>query len=358
MVVIPLIFTSIASGISNLRAHTQMARVWKIALVYFMTTSALAILLGLVVINVFPVGQGLESPPFQESVTQLPFDRISLAEFFREFVSRLFLNPFSAMADGKILPTVIFAIFMGAAMVVVGEKGDGVSQLLREGFEIIMVITHWIMRLAPLGVMALFITLIATQDLRLIKQMAMFVGIVFLATGIHGFVTLPLILRLFTRVRPLHFFRCMQDALITAFSTSSSSAALPVTLEAVEERLEVDKDVAGFVLPLGATINMDGTALYEAIAALFIANVVGIELNLIEQLIIFLMTAVAAVGAPGIPSAGMTTMIMVLESVGLPAEGVIILLPLDRLLDTIRTAVNVEGDAIGCCVIHEILHKK
>jgi Na+/H+-dicarboxylate symporter len=167
----------------------------------------------------------------------------------------------------------------------------------------------------------------------------------------HGLVSLPVIMMVFTGKNPKDFFVGARDALVTAFSTSSSSATLPVSMNCVEKNMKVDKDIAGFVLPLGATMNMDGTALYEAIAAIFIANLVGVELNLAQQCTVFFTAMIASVGAPGIPSAGLVTMMMVLQSVGLPVEAVAILIPIDRPLDAIRTTINVEGDMIGSLVV-------
>jgi Na+/H+-dicarboxylate symporter len=164
-----------------------------------------------------------------------------------------------------------------------------------------------------------------------------------------------MILYLVTGMTPIKFWLGAREALITAFATSSSSATLPVTLQCAEQNLHVNRDIAGFVLPLGATVNMDGTALYEAAAALFVANLVGVDLNLIQQMIVFFTAMLAAMGAPGIPSAGMVTMLMVLQSVGLPVEAIAILLPIDRLLDAFRTSVNVEGDMIGSLVVQKVV---
>jgi Na+/H+-dicarboxylate symporter len=171
-------------------------------------------------------------------------------------------------------------------------------------------------------------------------------------------VILPLILYLFTGKTPLWFWRGAREALVTAFATSSSSATLPITLRCATQQLQVKPEIAGFVIPLGATINMDGTALYEAAAALFIANLAGIELNFAQQMVVLLTAMIAAMGAPGIPSAGMVTMVMVLQSVGLPVEAIAILLPVDRLLDTLRTAVNVQGDMVGSLVVQELVVQK
>jgi Na+/H+-dicarboxylate symporter len=210
------------------------------------------------------------------------------------------------------------------------------------------------MRLAPLGIMALLLKLVATQDVALLGTLTKFIAVVIGTTLLHGVVVLPLILYLVTGVTPLHFWRGAREALVTAFATSSSSATLPVTLRCVEQHLHVKRDIAGFVVPLGATVNMDGTALYEAAAALFVANLAGIDLNFGQQLVVFFTAMLGAIGAPGIPSAGMVTMVVVLQSVGLPVEAIAILLPMDRLLDAFRTAVNVEDDMIASLVVQKL----
>ncbi|HQM87187.1 MAG TPA: dicarboxylate/amino acid:cation symporter, partial [Methylotenera sp.] len=185
--------------------------------------------------------------------------------------------------------------------------------------------------------------------------LAKFVAVVIGTLLVHGLVVLPLVLFIVTKKTPLWFWRGAREALITAFATSSSAATLPITMRNATQHLHVKPEIAGFVLPLGATINMDGTALYEAVAALFIANLVGIELSFAQQLIVFMTSMIAAMGAPGIPSAGMVTMVMVLQSVGLPAEAIAILLPIDRLLDTLRTTVNVQGDMVGSLVVQKLV---
>ncbi len=214
------------------------------------------------------------------------------------------------------------------------------------------------MYLAPIGIFALLVKLVATQNIELLTTLAAFIAIVIATTLAHGSIILPLILYVVTKKSPLWFWRGAREALVTAFATSSSAATLPVTLRCVEQHLHVRKDIAGFVVPLGSTINMDGTALYEAAAALFIANLAGIELSFTQQFIVFCTAMIAAMGAPGIPSAGMVTMIMVLQSVGLPVEAIAILLPIDRILDAFRTTVNVEGDMIGSLVVQKWVGNK
>ena len=351
MILIPLVFTSITVGIANLRAHARMGLVWKTTLVYFLSTTALSVVLGLIAVNLFHPGQGLSTKLFSHQMTAPTLQNMTLGEFFKTFVSGLFLNPFAAMADGKVLPTVVFALFLGIGLIITGEKTTTLLSLLRDFLRLVMLMVNGIMKLAPLGIFALISVLVATQDIRLLAALGGFIAVVCGATLTHGLITLPLILKGVAKESPRRFFKGVQEALLTAYSTSSSSATLPVTMRCLEDNLRVDKDIAGFVLPLGATINMDGTALYEAVAALFIANLMGIDLNLIQQITVFFMAIVAAIGAPGIPSAGMVTMVMVLQSVGLPAEAVGILLPIDRFLDALRTTVNVEGDAVGCLVV-------
>lgn len=354
MVLVPLVFCSIAVGVANLRLHDQLHRVWITTLAFFVATMALAIGLGLAAANWFEPGQGLSLDMFHDAGRDFAAKRMGFAEFAAGFVHGLFVNPFAALAQANILAVVMFALLLGIALVVGGERYRNILQLLREGLELMLLMVGWIMKLAPLGVMALLAQLLATQNPALLSSLGLFIAVVIGTTLVHGFVVLPLLLYGLTRMTPQKFLLGSREALMTAFATSSSSATLPVTLRCVEQHLHVKPSIAGFVVPLGATINMDGTALYEAAAALFVANLAGIELDLAQQLIVCFTTMLAAIGAPGIPSAGMVTMVMVLQSVGLPAEAVAILLPIDRLLDTVRTMVNVEGDMVASVVVQSL----
>lgn len=358
MVLIPLVFTSIAVGVANLRLHKQMNRVWQLTLLYFVATMMIAVLLGLTVANWVQPGSELQIAMFQGAMKDFQMTQMSLPDFFAQFLHSLFQNPIAALAQGNVLAVVIFALLLGIALVIGGEKYRNILNLLQEFLELILMLIGWIMHLAPIGIMALLIQLIATQDVSLLSTLIHFVAVVLGTTLFHGLVVLPLILYFFTKMAPLTFWKGAREALITAFATSSSAATLPVTLRCAEQQLHVKRDVAGFVIPLGATMNMDGTALYEAVAALFIANLVGIELDLSQQMIVFVTAMLAAIGAPGIPSAGMVTMAVVLQSVGLPIEAIAILLPIDRILDTVRTAINVEGDLVGSVVVHHAINAK
>ncbi len=353
MVLIPLVFTSIVVGVANLRSHQQMSRVWQGTLIFFVLTMALAIVLGLTVANLLQPGGGLEIAMFQDVMQGFQATQMSLSDFFAHFLHSLFKNPIAALAQSNVLAVVIFALLLGIALVVGGERYRNILTLMQEFLELILMLVGWIMRLAPFGIMALLLQLTATQDTSLLTTLIKFVAIVMGTILLHGLVVLPLILYLITGMTPLKFWLGAREALITAFATSSSAATLPVTLRCAEQHLHVKRDVAGFVIPLGATMNMDGTALYEAVAALFIANLAGVELSLLQQMVVFLTAMLAAIGAPGIPSAGMVTMVMVLQSVGLPVEAIAILLPVDRILDTVRTMVNVEGDLVGSLVVQK-----
>ena len=355
MVLIPLVFCSISVGIANLRQHQQIHRVWVTTLLFFISSMAIAIVLALLAGNYFKPGAGLHLAMFEQAMQNFQAKQLPLPEFFAQFLHGLFVNPFTALSQGNVLATVSFALILGIALVIGGDRYKSILSLLQEGLIVTMQIVGWIMCIAPLGIMALLIKLVAMQDVAMLSTLAKFVLVVIGTTLLHGVVILPLILYLFTGKTPLWFWHGAREALVTAFATSSSSATLPVTLRCTTQHLLVKPEIAGFVIPLGATINMDGTALYEAAAALFIANLVGIELSLIQQLIVFFTAMIAAMGAPGIPSAGMVTIVMVLQSVGLPAEAIAILLPIDRLLDTLRTTVNVEGDMVGSLVVQKLV---
>jgi Na+/H+-dicarboxylate symporter len=354
MVLIPLVFISISTGIANLQAHANMHRVWVTTLLYFFGASSLAVILGLFAMNTFKPGVGLKLDLFKDAMVKLEPKDMSVGQFAESFLNNLFMNPIEAMAKTEVLPVVMFAMVFGIALVALGPKARTTRQVFNEIFEIIMLVVQWIMMLAPVGIMALLMKLVATQNLALLQNLIAYISVVVGATLFHGIVILPLLLWIFTRTNPIFFFKSMADALVTAFSTSSSSATMPITLRCVQDNLKVDKSISGFVVPLGTTVNMDGTAMYEAIAALFVANLVGIELNIVQQVIVFWTAMIASIGAPGIPSAGMVTMVMVLQSVGLPVEAIALLIPIDRPLDAIRTMVNVEGDAVGSMIVQKL----
>lgn len=352
MILIPLIFTSIVVGVSNLQAGGQLSRTWKITLACCVTTTTLALILGLSAAHLFDVGKGVDIVMFQDAMAQHQSpDTLTPSSFFTNFIQNTLINPFKAFAEGNVLAVVVFALMIGVALVAGGDQFRSVRKLSQQFFDIMMMIIGWVMKLAPLGIFALLAKLIATEDISVLSRLAEFAAVVTGTTIFHGAVVLPLLLWIFGKMDPITFFRGTRAALITAFATSSSSATMPLSMKCAQENLGVRPQTAGFVIPLGTQLNMDGTALYEAAAALFIANLMGLDLTLGQQLIVCATAMIASLGAPGIPSAGMVTMIMVLQSVGLPAEAIAILLPIDRLLDTVRTVVNVQGDMMISVVV-------
>ena len=357
LVLVPLIFASIVTGVANLRQHQQMHKVWVSTLAFFFGTMAIAILIGFGAANFFRPGEGMHLAMFADATRDFQARQMPLPEYILQFMRGLFQNPFKALAQGEILSVVIIALFLGIALVLGGDRYRNIRNLIQELQELCLMIVGWIMHLAPYGIAALLLQLVATQDAALLMSVGHFIAVVVGSTLFHGIVVLPGILWAMTGMTPWHFFKGAREALITAFATSSSAATLPVTLRCTEQHLHVRKDIASFVVPLGATVNMDGTALYEAAAALFVARLAGIELDLMHQLVIFFVAMLGAIGAPGIPSVGMLSMVLVLESVGLPTAAIAILLPIDRILDTVRTAVNVEGDMVASVVVDKLTRK-
>ena len=352
MLLVPLIFSSILVGVSNLEAGHQLSRVWKITLACCVTTTTLALILGLASTHLFNVGQGVDIALFQEAMNNHKSpDTLTPSSFLTNFIQNTLINPFKAFSEGNVLAVVLFALLLGLALVQGGERFNGIKQLARQFFDIMMMLVGWVMKVAPIGIFALMAKLIATEDISILSRLAEFAVVVTGTTIFHGVVVLPLLLWIFGKMNPIPFFKGTRAALITAFATSSSSATMPLSLKCTQENLGVRPQIAGFVIPFGSQLNMDGTALYEAAAALFIANLMGLELSITQQIIVCLTAMIASLGAPGIPSAGMVTMIMVLQSVGLPAEAIAILLPIDRILDTVRTVVNVQGDMMISVVV-------
>ena len=353
MIVVPLIFASITSGIANLKNFPHARRLWPVLIAYSLTTTMLAAITGLTAMNLVKPGLGLDIRLFKEGMNAVSVHPLGTGDFIHQLINNMFANPLTAMSQNNILGVIVFAILLGIAILVSGERSRSLSVLINELFEIMMILIQGIMRLAPLGIMGLLTVLIAQANTPLFYVLGKYILVVFGTTLFHGLITLPVILWLITRISPWKFFLDLREALITAFSTSSSSATLPVSLRCMTENLKVDKHIARFVLPIGSVLNMDGTAMYEAMAALFVANLCGVHLSLAGQASVALTAMLASIGAPGIPSAGMVTMILVLQSVGLPLQALGLLIAIDRPLDTIRTVVNVEGDCIGACVVQK-----
>ncbi|MHC4622920.1 MAG: dicarboxylate/amino acid:cation symporter [Planctomycetota bacterium] len=347
MIIVPLILASMVAGIVSIGNVRKLGRIGLRTFIYYATTTILAVLVGLVLVNLIRPGVGVEITA-EQAVDLSGREASPVTSIVKDIVPR---NLFEAMAGDKVLAVIFFSLVLGVAISSVGEKGKSLAAFF-EGFNAVMMkITGWIMLLAPFGVFALMAHTIGTMGLGVMRPLAVYMATVVFGLGIHAILTLPVLLFAFGRYSPVRFVKNVFSAVATAFSTASSAATLPITMECVEENAGVSNRVASFVLPLGATVNMDGTALYEAVAAMFIAQAYGISLTVPQQLVIMLTATLASIGAAAIPGAGLVTMVIVLKAVNLPLEGIGMILAVDRLLDMLRTAVNVWGDACGTVVV-------
>ena len=355
MLVIPLIVSSMIVGIAGLGDIRKVGKAGTITLVYFLSTTGIAVIAGIIVVNIMQPGLGVELN------TEIP-DKIAektsvgITDILKSFVTP---NLIHSMVKMDILPIIMFSLIFGGVLTTLGEKGKLVISVF-DGINIaIMKIVHLVMYVAPLGVFALIASKLGAAGggdmfLAELLKIGKFAATVILGLLIHAVVTLPAILYFVAKRNPLTYFKNMSGALTTALSTASSAATLPMTIECVEEENKVSRRTTLFVIPLGATVNMNGTALYESIAAIFIAQMVGIHLGLGEQTLVFLTATLAAIGAAGIPEAGLVTMVIVLQAVGLPLEGIGMLLSIDWFLDRLRTSINVWGDSIGAAVVDRL----
>lgn len=355
MLVVPVILTSLLVGVTSVGDVGKMGQLGGRAAVYYISTTAIAILIGLLLVNIIEPGVGADLSAAQmtdqaEAGKDLRPDTL-LRDFLVDKKRGAIRNPFKALAEGNVLGIILFTLLLGGGLVAIGEAGKQTIDVVKGLDKAVMKVVDWVLWLAPLGVFALLQRSLADGGLSALKALAAYSGTVAAALAIHGFIALPLIVKFVGGMSPVTWLRGIRSPMAVAVSTASSSATLPVTIEACEENLDVPGPVASFVLSLGATMNMDGTALYEAIAALFVAQAYGIDLSLGQQLVIFFTAAAASVGAAGIPSAGLVTMAMVFQAVGLPLEGIGLILAVDRFLDMFRTTVNVMGDTSAAVVL-------
>jgi len=343
MIIVPLVLASMVTGIVSLGNVRNLGRIGLRTFIYYAVTTLLAVGVGLILVNLLKPGEGVslgQTTGFAQPARETP----SAVDIIRDIVPK---NIFEAMAKEKVLSVIFFSLLLGTAISAVGERGKPLTKLFESLNAVMMKITSWVMRLAPLGVFALMAWTIGEMGLDVLKPLALYMVTVVLGLGVHAAVTLPVLLRVFGRYSPLKFAKETFSAVATAFSTASSAATLPITMECVEKNAGIPNKVAGFVLPIGATVNMDGTALYEAVAAMFIAQAYGYDLSIAQQLTIMLTATLASIGAAAIPGAGLVTLVIVLRAVNLPLEGVAMILAVDRILDMCRTAVNVWGDSCG-----------
>lgn len=351
MIIVPLIVTSIVSGVANIGDAQNLGKLGLKTLLYYLTTSLMAILVGLALVNLFQPGVGADLG-FQKEVEGLSFE----AENFGSIILKLIpTNIFQALVSGDMLAIIFFSILFGFFInKISSEYREPLFNFFNAGFAVMMKITSMIIKFTPLGILGIVAGVVAEQKdqlLDLVQRMGLYMSTVLIGLIFHATITLPLLLKLIGKINPLLHFKAMTTPLLTAFSTSSSSATLPLTLDAVENNSGVSNRVTSFVLPLGATVNMDGTALYECVAAMFIAQAYGVELGFLQQIVVVFTALLASIGAAGIPMAGLVMITVILSAVGLPLEGVGLILAVDRILDMCRTTVNVWSDSCGATII-------
>ncbi len=347
MIIIPLVMASMISGIVSIPDWGHLGRIGLRTFLYYLATTVMAILVGLLLVNLIRPGLHADLPR-QEAFDAETHTPPTPAQIITDIVPD---NIIAAMARLDVLPVIFFSLLFGIALSAVREKAAPVIEFFQALDIVMMKLTGWIMAVAPIGVFALIAHLVSQMGLRVLADLIQYILTVISGLLIHACVTLPLLLWVVAKIRPFRFFQAMCSALAAAFSTASSAATLPLSIELLREKVGVSKRITGFVMPLGATVNMDGTALYEAVAALFIAQAYGMELGLAQQMLIVITATLASIGAAAIPSAGLITMVIVLKAVNLPLEGIAMIWAVDRLLDMCRTAVNVWGDSCGAVLI-------
>lgn len=354
MLIIPLIFASIFIAIVGLKNSEDLKSIGVKSFIYYLTTTSFAVALGLIVVNIFNPGSNMDLPSKVQTTIQAK--EMGFSDFLLSLIPS---NIFSSFANGQILPIIFFTILFALATIhIKNSKKEMLYNFFDSINDSIMVLAKWIINLTPIGVFFLIAFTVAKNGLEPIINLYSYFLTVLLALFLHAIITLGAILYFFTKTDPLTYFLQIKEALLVAFSTASSAATLPVSMEVAKQNAKVDKKVAGFVLPLGATINMDGTALYESIAVMFIANISGVELTIAQQITIFITATLASIGAASIPGAGLIMMTLILDSVGLSVEYIALIIAVDRFLDMFRTSINVWGDLIGAKVVNSIVFQK
>jgi len=350
MIIVPLILTSIISGVTNIGSGSNFGRLFTKTFSYYIVTSTFAIISGLLFVNIIQPGVGANIN-LEQSVEGFSTSGQSFTETLMKIVPS---NIFDAMASGQMLSIIFFAMLFGFFITRANDDHKNLlTNMFNAGFEVMMKITMFIIKFTPLGVFFFFSKLMASQDdpIGTFESLGLYMFTVIAALSFHGVIVLPSILKFVGKINPIKQFKAMTGPLLTAFSTSSSNATLPYTIEAVEENGGVSNKITSFTLPLGATINMDGTALYEGVAVMFIAQAYGIHLGLLQQIIIIITALLASIGAAAVPMAGLVMMTIILSAVGLPLEGIALILPVDRILDMCRTSINVWSDSCGAVII-------
>nr|WP_278246175.1 dicarboxylate/amino acid:cation symporter [Clostridium polynesiense] len=345
MVVIPLVLFSLIIGTASIKDIKKLGRIGSKTLIFYLSTTALAITLALAMGNIFKPGMGVEKIAGGSVETKsAPFVMDLL-------VNMIPTNPIESLVKGDMLQIITFAVIFGIALTLIGEKGDSIINLFTDINHVLLKIIGVIMKIAPLGVFALISQVVLTQGLDILVTLLKYFLVVAFTLVIHTVINYGIILKTLGRVNPVIFFKKFWPVMLVGFSTSSSNAALPVTMETCTKKMGASEKISSFTIPLGATINMDGTAIMQGVAVMFIAQVYGIPITINQQLMVILTATLASIGTAGVPGAGIVMLSMVLQQVGLPVEGIALILSVDRILDMMRTATNITGDAVCTMIV-------
>ncbi len=354
MIAIPIVFSSLVMGVSSLGGYKDLGRLAGKTMSFYIITTALAALIGVLIVNLVKPGIGADLS-LSETITDLAVSKMTFKD---QIVSIVPQNIFEDLSKGNLLPVIFFAIFFGFFITKASKEAQlNLSELFKSAFEVFMKMTLFIVRFTPLGVFAIVANIVADQQgdpeklYRIVSSLGLYTMVVWIGCLIHGGLVLPSIVYTLTKLNPYKHIKQMSLPLLTAFSTCSSGAALPFTLKESQEKTGISNKIASFVLPLGSTVNMNGTALYEGVTAIFIAQAYGIDLTIGAQFVIILTSVLAAIGSAGIPMAGLVMIAVVLSVVGLPLEGIGLVLAVQQLCDMIRTTVNVYGDTCAAVVV-------
>jgi len=345
MLVVPLVFVSLVCGTCSLSDPKKLGRLGGKSIGLYLITTAIAITVAISLALLFSPGEGVPLPTNNVYDEKVPPSLASV------IIAMFPTNPFEAMAKGNMLQVIVFALLFGIAMALSGKAGNRVAAVFEDLNTVILKLVTLLMNIAPYGVFFLMAKLFTAIEIDLIAKLAQYFLVVVAALLIHAFINYSLLLKILTGLSPIKFLTKMKHACLFGFSTSSSSATMPITLETATKKLGASNSVASFTIPLGATINMDGTAIMQGVATVFIAQVYGIDLSVTDYLTVILTATLASVGTAGVPGVGLIMLAMVLNQVGLPVEGISIIIGVDRLLDMTRTAVNITGDCMVTCVV-------
>ena len=356
LVVVPLVFVSLFLGTASIGDLKKLGKIGAKTLLYYLATTLIAILIGLILVTAFKPGVDVGlGASVQDLTFQQPDTEIS---FIDNLVNIIPGNPVRALAEGNMLQVIFLALLFGVSVTTLARRK---RRILIDWFEsvneTIFTIIHMIMKMAPVGVFALIAASIGSFGFDILVSLIKYGVLVIIGLTVHAVVIISIFVRLVGKINPLRFWKAIRPAMVVAFSTSSSNATLPVTMESVEKGLSVPRVISSFVLPLGATINMDGTALYQCISIFFIAQIYGVEISLAKMMIVVLSVVLASIGTAGAPMAGVLILVMILRSVGVPTEGIAMIMGIERLMDMARTTVNIVGDASATVVITQLEKK-